>query len=98
VETLLSNADVVIGDEDLRERIAAGQRLKVKFGVDPTRPDLTLGHMVVFNKLRQFQEQGHQAILLIGDYTAQIGDPSGRSALRPELTVDEVETNATTYL
>ena len=98
METLLSNAEVVIGDEDLRARIAAGQRLKVKFGVDPTRPDLTLGHMVVFNKLRQFQEQGHEAILLIGDYTAQIGDPSGRSALRPELTADEVETNATTYL
>lgn len=98
METLLSNAEVVIGDEDLRERIVAGQRLKVKFGVDPTRPDLTLGHMVVFNKLRQFQEQGHEAILLIGDYTAQIGDPSGRSALRPELTADEVETNATTYL
>ncbi len=98
METLLSNAEVVIGDEDLRERIAAGQRLKVKFGVDPTRPDLTLGHMVVFNKLRQFQEQGHEAILLIGDYTAQIGDPSGRSALRPELTSEEVEINATTYL
>lgn len=98
METLLSNAEVVIGDEDLRERIVAGQRLKVKFGVDPTRPDLTLGHMVVFNKLRQFQEQGHEAILLIGDYTAQIGDPSGRSALRPELTAGEVETNATTYL
>ena len=97
-DRLLSNADVVIGQEELVERIAAGKRLKVKFGVDPTRPDLTFGHLVVFNKLRQFQEQGHEAILLIGDYTARIGDPSGRSALRPELTAEEVETNAATYL
>lgn len=95
---LLSNADVIIGQEELVERIAAGKRLKVKFGVDPTRPDLTFGHLVVFNKLRQFQEQGHEAILLIGDYTARIGDPSGRSALRPELSAEEVETNAATYL
>ena len=98
MKTLLSNAEVVIGGEELEERLDAGKRLKVKFGVDPTRPDLTFGHMVVFNKLRQFQDQGHEAILLIGDYTAQIGDPSGRSALRPELTSDAVEANATTYL
>ena len=97
-DRLLSNADVIIGQEELVERIAAGKRLKVKFGVDPTRPDLTFGHLVVLNKLRQFQGQGHEAILLIGDYTARIGDPSGRSALRPELTPEEVETNAATYL
>ncbi|MBT3568333.1 MAG: tyrosine--tRNA ligase, partial [Opitutae bacterium] len=76
IETLLTNAEVIIGQEELEKRISAGKRLKVKFGVDPTRPDLTLGHMVVFEKLRQFQEMGHEAILLIGDYTAQIGDPS----------------------
>ncbi len=98
IETLLTNAEVIIGQEELEKRISAGKRLKVKFGVDPTRPDLTLGHMVVFEKLRQFQEMGHEAILLIGDYTAQIGDPSGRSALRPVLTANEVETNAKTYL
>ena len=70
IETLLTNADVIIGQEELEKRISAGKRLKVKFGVDPTRPDLTLGHMVVFEKLRQFQDMGHEAILLIGDYTA----------------------------
>jgi tyrosyl-tRNA synthetase len=66
--------------------------------VDPTRPDLTFGHWVVFNKLRQFQDFGHEVVLLIGDYTAQIGDPSGRSATRPALTSEKVEENASTYL
>lgn len=98
LEELLTNTEAAIGDEELGERIAAGRKLKVKFGVDPTRPDLTFGHLVVFNKLRQFQEAGHEAILLIGDYTARIGDPSGRSELRPELTEEEVNENAKTYL
>ena len=98
LDELLKNTEVVIGEGELVERLAKGQRLKVKFGVDPTRPDLTFGHLVVFNKLRQFQEAGHEAILLIGDYTAQIGDPSGRSELRPELTEEEVNENAKTYL
>ena len=95
---LLVNVETAIGFEELEQRIKDGKRLKVKFGVDPTRPDLTFGHLVVFNKLRQFQELGHEAILLIGDYTAQIGDPSGRSDLRPVLTREQVETNASTYL
>jgi len=95
---LLENAEHVIGKEELLESIKQGQKLKIKFGVDPTRPDLTFGHLVVFNKLRQFQDEGHQAILLIGDYTARIGDPSGRSELRPELTEEEVNENASTYL
>ena len=86
LEKLLSNTEVVIGEEELAEKLATGPKLKVKFGVDPTRPDLTFGHLVVFNKLKQFQDAGHEAILLIGDYTARIGDPSGRSELRPELT------------
>ncbi|MGB0370107.1 MAG: tyrosine--tRNA ligase [Opitutales bacterium] len=97
-ETLVSNADTVIGGEDLKERLEAGKCLRVKLGVDPTRPDLTFGHMVVFNKLRQFQDQGHQAILLIGDFTTLIGDPSGRSDLRPTLTKEEIAANASTYL
>lgn len=95
---LLSGAETIIGKEELLEKISSGKKLKVKFGVDPTRPDLTFGHLVVFNKLKQFQDAGHDAILLIGDYTARIGDPSGRSELRPELTEDEVEENAATYL
>ena len=98
LDELLNNTEVAIGGEELVQRLADGRKLKVKFGVDPTRPDLTFGHLVVFNKLKQFQEAGHEAILLIGDYTAQIGDPSGRSELRPELTEEEVNENAKTYL
>ena len=82
----------------MKEKLAQGKKLRVKLGVDPTRPDLTFGHMVVFNKLRQFQDLGHQAVLIIGDYTASIGDPSGRSATRPVLSEAEVESNAATYL
>lgn len=95
---LVSNTEIVIGQDELTEKLGSGQKLKVKFGVDPTRPDLTFGHLVVFNKLKQFQDAGHEAILLIGDYTARIGDPSGRSELRPELSEDEVNENASTYL
>ena len=95
---LFANTEIVIGQDELVEKVANGKKLRVKFGVDPTRPDLTFGHMVVFNKLKQFQDAGHEAILLIGDYTARIGDPSGRSELRPELTEEEVNQNAETYL
>lgn len=98
MDDLLRNVETDVGTVELEQRVDKGKRLKVKFGVDPTRPDLTFGHLVVFNKLRQFQEQGHEAILLIGDYTAQIGDPSGQSDLRPVLTKDQVEENASTYL
>ena len=98
MKNLLLGVETVIGKEELAEKISSGQKLRVKFGVDPTRPDLTFGHLVVFNKLKQFQEAGHEAILLIGDYTARIGDPSGRSELRPELTEEEVDKNANTYL
>lgn len=98
VNGLLSNAEVIIGQEDLLEKLDSGKKLKIKFGVDPTRPDLTFGHLVVFNKLRQFQDLGHEAILLLGDYTARIGDPSGRSEVRPELSEAEVDENAKTYL
>ena len=98
INTLLSGSETIIGKEELIEKISSGAKLKVKFGVDPTRPDLTFGHLVVFNKLKQFQDAGHDTILLIGDYTARIGDPSGRSDLRPELTASEVDENAGTYL
>lgn len=98
VKELLINTEIVIGEVEFSEKVANGEKLKIKFGVDPTRPDLTFGHLVVFNKLKQFQDLGHEAILLIGDYTARIGDPSGRSDLRPELTEDEVNENAKTYL
>ena len=98
VKELLKNTEIVIGEEEFSEKVFNGEKLKIKFGVDPTRPDLTFGHLVVFNKLKQFQDEGHEAILLIGDYTARIGDPSGRSDLRPELTEEEVNENAKTYL
>ena len=98
LEIIKQNAEDLIGEEALVERLKTGKPLKVKFGVDPTRADLTFGHMVVFNKLRQFQDLGHEAILIIGDYTATVGDPSGKSALRPVLTREEVAHNAKTYL
>ena len=85
-------------EEDLTRKLAEGRPLRVKLGVDPTRPDLTFGHMVVFNKLRQFQDAGHEAILIIGDFTTLIGDPSGRSSTRPVLTKEEIRANAETYV
>jgi len=98
IDFIKQNAEGLYGEEQLLEKLRAGQRLKVKLGVDPTRPDLTFGHMVVFNKLRQFQDLGHEAILIIGDFTTLIGDPSGRSSTRPVLTEDEIKANAETYV
>src|SRR5437899_1060787 len=87
----------IISESELREKIALGRPLRVKLGVDPTSSDIHLGHTVIFRKLRQFQDLGHQAVLIIGDFTGIIGDPSGRSATRPQLTREEVMTNASTY-
>jgi len=98
VEALQRNTEHFISPDELRARLQSKKSLRVKLGVDPTRPDLTFGHMVVFNKLRQFQDLGHQAVLIIGDFTAMIGDPSGRSSTRPVLSEAEVKTNAATYL
>jgi tyrosyl-tRNA synthetase len=83
--------------EELRARLATGRPLRVKLGVDPTAPDLHLGHTVVLTKLRALQDLGHTGVLIIGDYTALIGDPSGRSATRPRLTREQVAANAKTY-
>ncbi|MFA5258125.1 MAG: tyrosine--tRNA ligase [Opitutales bacterium] len=98
LSTLKQNIETLVDEEQLKARIALGRPLRVKLGVDPTRPDLTFGHMVVFNKLRQFQDAGHQAVLIIGDFTTLIGDPSGRSATRPVLTREEIVENAKTYV
>jgi tyrosyl-tRNA synthetase len=98
VASLMRGCDRVYTTEELTQRVASGKRLRVKLGMDPTAPDLTLGHTVVLGKLRQFQDLGHQAVLIIGDYTAMIGDPTGKSRTRPVLTKEEVETNAHTYL
>ncbi|MGC4014356.1 MAG: tyrosine--tRNA ligase [Luteolibacter sp.] len=87
----------VLSEKELADKLALGRPLRVKLGVDPTAPDIHFGHTVALEKLRQFQELGHQAVLLIGDFTATIGDPSGRSVTRPPLTRDEVLANAETY-
>jgi tyrosyl-tRNA synthetase len=87
----------VVPEDDLLGRLREGQPLRVKFGVDPTAPDIHLGHTIPLFKLRQFQALGHQAVLIIGDFTALIGDPSGRSSTRPVLTGPEIEANARTY-
>ena len=92
------NTEKTVGEEDVRKKLSDGKRLRIKLGVDPTRPDLTFGHWVVFNKLRQLQDLGHHIVFLIGDYTTQIGDPSGRSSTRPMLTKDQIEENSETYL
>jgi tyrosyl-tRNA synthetase len=89
VETLI--------EDELRERLRSGRSLRIKAGFDPTAPDLHLGHTVLLNKLRQFQDLGHEAIFLIGDFTGMIGDPTGKSATRPPLTRDQVIENARTY-
>jgi len=96
--TLLRGCEHAFTAEELADRLASGKRLRVKLGMDPTAPDLTLGHTVVLRKLRQFQDFGHKAVLIIGDYTAMIGDPTGRSKTRPVLTKAQIETNANTYL
>src|ERR1700719_495001 len=83
--------------EKLRLAAAEERPLRVKLGIDPTAPDIHLGHAVVLRKLREFQDLGHQAVLIIGDFTGMIGDPSGRSATRPHLTHKEVLHNAQTY-
>src|SRR5689334_13335391 len=88
----------VIQESSLKSRLKSGKKLVVKLGVDPTSPDLHLGHGVVLRKLRQFQELGHQAVLVIGDFTARIGDPSGRNTTRPVLTDAEISQNLKTYV
>ncbi|KKM21946.1 hypothetical protein LCGC14_1630310, partial [marine sediment metagenome] len=99
---LLKRGTVEIYREDelglrLTEAAAAGRQLRVKLGMDPTAPDIHLGHTVVLRKLRQFQDMGHKAILIIGDYTARIGDPTGQNTTRPILDADAIEQNAQTY-
>src|SRR5229473_7691877 len=94
---LKQGAAQIISEAELREKLALGRPLRVKLGVDPTSADIHLGHTIVLRKLRQFQDFGHQAVLIIGDFTGMIGDPSGRSATRPHLTHKEVLANAETY-
>lgn len=94
---LIGGTSKVLSEKELDEKLKEGRPLRIKFGVDPTAPDIHLGHTVPLEKLRQFQELGHQAVLLIGDFTATVGDPTGRSTARPPLTREEVLSNAETY-
>jgi tyrosyl-tRNA synthetase len=94
---LKRGTEEILLEQDLAERLKSGRRLRIKAGFDPTAPDLHLGHVVLLNKMRQFQELGHEVIFLIGDFTGMIGDPSGKSATRPPLTREEVAANAQTY-
>lgn len=97
MQALLRGADEIIPQSELEAKLATGKRLEVKAGFDPTAPDLHLGHTVLINKLRQFQQLGHNVTFLIGDFTGLIGDPTGKSATRPPLTREEIKQNAETY-
>jgi tyrosyl-tRNA synthetase len=94
---LQRGTDEVLREDELAEKLKSGRPLRIKAGFDPTAPDLHLGHTVLLNKMRQFQNFGHEVIFLIGDFTAMIGDPSGKSATRPVLTREEIQANAATY-
>jgi tyrosyl-tRNA synthetase len=97
LEILRRGAVEILVEEELKKKLASGKPLRIKAGFDPTAPDLHLGHTVLLNKMRQFQELGHEVMFLIGDFTGMIGDPTGKSATRPPLTQDDVERNARTY-
>ena len=97
LEILTRGVANILSEKELLKKLERGEPLRAKLGVDPTSPDLHLGHSVVLEKLRQFQELGHQAVLIIGDFTAQIGDPTGRSKTRPPLSRDDILANAKTY-
>lgn len=97
MQELVRGAEEVLVEAELVEKLKKGKPLRVKAGFDPTAPDLHLGHTVLINKMRQFQEAGHHILFLIGDFTGMIGDPTGKSATRPPLTVEQVRQNALTY-
>jgi tyrosyl-tRNA synthetase len=97
IQTIRRGSDELIVEEELAKKLASGRKLRVKLGLDPTAPDLHLGHTVVINKLRDFQELGHQVQFLIGDFTGMIGDPTGKNQTRPPLTREEILKNAETY-
>src|SRR5665213_4165935 len=90
-------AEEIIKRDELEARLGLGRPLRIKAGFDPTAPDLHLGHTVLLNKMRQFQDLGHQVMFLLGDFTGMIGDPTGRNATRPALTPEQIAENAETY-
>ena len=94
---LTHGIEAALPEGALASQLAEGRPLRVKLGIDPTAPDIHLGHVVVLEKLAQFQRAGHQVVLIIGDYTARVGDPSGRDSRRPVLTGEEIDANAKTF-
>jgi tyrosyl-tRNA synthetase len=97
LDVLVRGTEEVLPEGRLQEQLASGAPLRVKLGIDPTAPDIHLGHVVVLTKLAQFQQQGHTVVLIIGDFTARVGDPSGRDAQRPVLSPEEIDANAQTF-
>src|SRR5688500_17005039 len=102
IQVLKRRCERIIPEDGLRAKLKhsaeTGRPLRIKLGMDPTAPDVTLGHAVPLSVVRQFQEWGHKAVLIIGDYTARVGDPTGRNELRPVLTGEELDRNAETYV
>lgn len=97
IETLMAGTSTVVSPEDLQKKLSRGKKLVIKLGADPTSPNLHLGHAVVLAKMREFQDLGHEIIFLIGDFTARIGDPTGRSKTRPPLSEEQIAQNSKTY-
>ena len=100
LELLKRGTVEIFREEELAEKLAqaqTGRQMRVKLGLDPTSPDIHLGHTVVLRKMRQFQDLGHKAVLIIGDYTARIGDPTGQNTTRPMLSPEQIQNNAKTY-
>ncbi|HEX4055401.1 MAG TPA: tyrosine--tRNA ligase [Tepidisphaeraceae bacterium] len=98
IRLLSRRCERILTEEDLRRKLKIGKPLRIKLGMDPTAPDVTLGHAVPLKVIRQFQEFGHKAVLIIGDYTARVGDPSGRNVTRPVLSAEQIDANAKTYV
>src|SRR5215218_10707787 len=102
IQTLKRRCDQILSVDDLRKKLERSQKtgepLRIKLGLDPTAPDVTLGHCVPLRVVRQFQEWGHKAVLIIGDYTARVGDPTGRNQTRKVLSGEEIDANAKTYV
>src|SRR5262245_3181178 len=94
---ILRGTTRVVSEEELKKKLSLGRPLRVKLGVDPTAPDIHLGHTVVLTKLRTFQDLGHKVVFIIGDFTASIGDPSGRDSTRPPLSEAAINANIKTY-
>src|SRR5215212_8629152 len=102
IKMLSRRCERILSEEDLRKKLersqASGKPLRIKMGMDPTAPDVTLGHAAPMRVIRQFQEWGHKAVIIIGDYTARVGDPSGRNEMRPMLSGEQIDQNAKTYV